>query len=510
MLAEVHRYEGTVNQFLGDGIMALFGAPIAHEDHARRAVLAALGDPAALDALQRRAPRGAGIDVPGPAGAQHGPRGRRQHRRRPAHGLHRGGRHDERRGPAAAAGRPRARRGSRGDVAARRGLLRRRALGRARAQGQGRAGARAWADLGAARRGGALEVDADARAHAASSGASASSTLLQEPSRRAAAAGDRSSSSSGRPGSASRACSTSSAQRLGDRATWLEGRCLSFGTPCRFTVDRSPAGGTSGSARGIPSCGHAREDRGRGPRARARISGRSSRISGRSSAWTRAIPSCGAMDPPAPQGRSSEARRRRLHAAARARLHPQVIVIEDLHWIDNATEELLAPSPTAVAALPVLLVFTYRTGYRHPFGERTYHMRLAPAALSAQDSARIAEGVLATPRLPAEIVEDPGSRGPRGTRSTSKRSSDRCRSPAPFAGRTTATWWPGSPREVVVPSTIQDVIMARIDRLEEAPKRTPAARVGDRPRVHPPLARPAHGRAESHSTRPCASSRPSS
>lgn len=41
-LAEVHRFEGTVNQFLGDGFMALFGAPIAHEDHARRAALAAL------------------------------------------------------------------------------------------------------------------------------------------------------------------------------------------------------------------------------------------------------------------------------------------------------------------------------------------------------------------------------------------------------------------------------------------------------------------------------------
>jgi class 3 adenylate cyclase/tetratricopeptide (TPR) repeat protein len=40
-LAEVHRYEGTINQFLGDGFMALFGAPVAHEDHARRALLAA-------------------------------------------------------------------------------------------------------------------------------------------------------------------------------------------------------------------------------------------------------------------------------------------------------------------------------------------------------------------------------------------------------------------------------------------------------------------------------------
>jgi class 3 adenylate cyclase len=43
ILAEgVHRFEGTVNQFTGDGIMALFGAPIAHEDHAQRACYAAL------------------------------------------------------------------------------------------------------------------------------------------------------------------------------------------------------------------------------------------------------------------------------------------------------------------------------------------------------------------------------------------------------------------------------------------------------------------------------------
>jgi hypothetical protein len=42
MMEAVHRFEGTVNQVMGDGIMALFGAPVAHEDHAVRACYAAL------------------------------------------------------------------------------------------------------------------------------------------------------------------------------------------------------------------------------------------------------------------------------------------------------------------------------------------------------------------------------------------------------------------------------------------------------------------------------------
>jgi hypothetical protein len=55
---QVHHYEGTINQFTGDGIMALFGAPITHEDHAVRALHAALGIQAALreygDMVQRQ------------------------------------------------------------------------------------------------------------------------------------------------------------------------------------------------------------------------------------------------------------------------------------------------------------------------------------------------------------------------------------------------------------------------------------------------------------------------
>src|SRR5262249_33221528 len=48
MMHAVHRFEGTVNQVLGDGIMALFGAPMAHEDHALRACYAALAMQTAL------------------------------------------------------------------------------------------------------------------------------------------------------------------------------------------------------------------------------------------------------------------------------------------------------------------------------------------------------------------------------------------------------------------------------------------------------------------------------
>jgi class 3 adenylate cyclase/tetratricopeptide (TPR) repeat protein len=57
MMEAVHRYEGTVNQVMGDGIMALFGAPLAHEDHAMRACYAALAMQESVtrygDALQR-------------------------------------------------------------------------------------------------------------------------------------------------------------------------------------------------------------------------------------------------------------------------------------------------------------------------------------------------------------------------------------------------------------------------------------------------------------------------
>jgi class 3 adenylate cyclase len=56
MMDAVHRYEGTVNQVMGDGIMALFGAPLAHEDH-RSAPPGRRDSPRPSRQLPRRAPR---------------------------------------------------------------------------------------------------------------------------------------------------------------------------------------------------------------------------------------------------------------------------------------------------------------------------------------------------------------------------------------------------------------------------------------------------------------------
>ena len=62
ILDRIHRYEGTINQFKGDGVMALFGAPIAHEDHAQRACYAALSIQRALEKYEEKMSEEYGIE----------------------------------------------------------------------------------------------------------------------------------------------------------------------------------------------------------------------------------------------------------------------------------------------------------------------------------------------------------------------------------------------------------------------------------------------------------------
>jgi predicted ATPase/class 3 adenylate cyclase len=73
LMDEVHKYEGTVDKFTGDGMMALFGAPMAHEDHAQRACYAALAIQRALEAYGDKVKRESKVDFKMRVGLNSGP-----------------------------------------------------------------------------------------------------------------------------------------------------------------------------------------------------------------------------------------------------------------------------------------------------------------------------------------------------------------------------------------------------------------------------------------------------
>jgi len=73
LMDEIHRYEGTIDKFTGDGVMALFGAPVAHEDHAQRACHAALAIQRAMGEYSEKIEKECGIDFKIRVGLNSGP-----------------------------------------------------------------------------------------------------------------------------------------------------------------------------------------------------------------------------------------------------------------------------------------------------------------------------------------------------------------------------------------------------------------------------------------------------
>ena len=73
LMDEIHKYEGTINQFTGDGVMALFGAPISHEDHPQRACLTALAIQKAMDGYGEKIRKDCNIEFQLRIGLNSGP-----------------------------------------------------------------------------------------------------------------------------------------------------------------------------------------------------------------------------------------------------------------------------------------------------------------------------------------------------------------------------------------------------------------------------------------------------
>ena len=167
-------------------------------------------------------------------------------------------------------------------------------------------------------------------------------------------------------------------------------------------------------------------------------------------------PAVEAMDPKLRRVEILNATQQMLARAAEAQ--PHVMVLEDAHWMDAATEEWAARLAESLAAQRVLLVVTYRPGYTPPFGDHTFHTRLALPTLSLDDSVRMARELLGNVPDDLEALIVSKAEGNPFFLEELVRS---------VAGLGTT----GPLDTALVPDTIQDAVTARIDRLAEAPRR---------------------------------------
>jgi predicted ATPase len=93
------------------------------------------------------------------------------------------------------------------------------------------------------------------------------------------------------------------------------------------------------------------------------------------------------LPPEATRTRTFEAVRHLILALSRRT--PLVIAMEDLHWIDRTSEQFLVSLMEAVANAPILLVATYRPGYRPPWIGRSYATQIALPPLAPPEGATV-------------------------------------------------------------------------------------------------------------------------
>ena len=145
---------------------------------------------------------------------------------------------------------------------------------------------------------------------------------------------------------------------------------------------------------------------------------------------------------------------------------PLVVVVEDLHWVDEMTRGALAALVDVVPTVPVLLVLTYRPGYEHAQGERTYISRLALGHLTDEESAALAADVLHAAALPRELerlIARKAEGNPFYVEEETK-----CLLEMGLLLKANGSYTLVRPVEDIhIPDTIQEVILARIDRLEQ-------------------------------------------
>jgi class 3 adenylate cyclase/tetratricopeptide (TPR) repeat protein len=452
-LAEVHRYGGTAPQFTGDGFMALFGAPLTHEDHVRRALLAALAIQRGLHDTGTTA--GSGLyDFEVRIGIHTGP-------------VVFGPVADNLSMDYTVIG-------DTANVAAR--LQQIAEPGTILLSEATQLLAEGYARVEPV---GPLILKGKAEpipAYRLLSVSHRRSGLRESPSPRTAIFVDRESELAilnnflrqvenghgqavgmvGEPGiGKSRLLAEFRRQVADGRASWVEGRCLSYGTaiPYLLALDllRSNCGIAETDAPDIvaekvyASLGEVGMD----PDEEGPVLLHLLEVKDVADSPT-------LSNPEAVKSKAFETLRQLT--VKRSVQRPLILILEDLHWVDKISEEFLGFLAESVRDARVLLLATYRPGYRPPWIDKSYAGQTPLQPLSPDDSLRMVRSVLRVEQLVDLVTQEIVAKADGN----------------PFFLEQLALH-AGEARDLrtdlMVPNTIHDVVMARIDRLPEQTKR---------------------------------------
>ncbi len=452
-LAEVHRYGGTAPQFTGDGFMALFGAPVTQEDHVRRALLAALAIERALHegseatdpelfALMVRMGIHTGPVVFGPVadnlamdytviGDTANVAARLQQAAEPGTIL----------------------------LSETTCLL---AEGYARVEPVGPLILKGKAEpipafrlLGVSHRRSGLRKSPSPRT-AVFVDRESELAILNNFLRQVENGHGQAVGLVGEPGiGKSRLVAEFRRQVADARATWVEGRCLSYGTAISYLLALDLL---------RSNCGILETDTpdiaGDKVRAGLREVGMDPDEDGPVLLHLLEIKDAGGSpalsNPEAVKRKAFETLR--LLAVKGSHRRPLILVLEDLHWVDKISEEFLGFLAENVRDVRVLLLATYRPGYRPPWIDKSYAGQTPLQPLSRGDSIQMVRSVLRAQQLIDLLTQEIVSKGDGN----------------PFFLEQLALH-AGEARDLrsdlMVPNTIHDVVMARIDRLPDGTKR---------------------------------------
>ena len=418
MVEAVHRYDGTVDQVMGDGIMALFGAPLAHEDHALRACYAALAMQTAVRRLSDEARRGHVVDVRIHVGlnsgevvvhaigndlrvdytavGDHAPRGSHGAARRTGDDLVHG--RDPTAGP---------------------GFVDFKPLGPTVVKGLAEP-VEIFQLVGAGPIRSRLQAAA-ARGLSPLVGRQTELQVLEAARERAGAGRGQIVGVVGEPG-VGKSRLYWEFTHSGPLAGW---RILA--TACRFVrqghrlsaVDQSPPrlfrAGRSGDGR-QPS--RSPDDRVAGARRRVPVGHFRHPHASRRPHGGRVMA----------EARSGTRRQATLDAVERlllreSQVQPLLLLIEDLHWIDSETQALLDSLVDSLPTARLLLLVNYRPEYQHGWGGRTFYTQIRLDPLSATGAEAMLRTLLVRRRVPSAASPhraaegNPGSRGDGSARS---------------------------------------------------------------------------------------------